>query len=166
MAATYNELLVFWSSVVHIYMRGNFWLIAPYFLYTHQYFINNDASSCLYRIYCHVGSLISLWQSVQPMGRLAMVVPGGRIHTFMSPHVPLCTVTNKPPLVLREFFQSCKLLFWCKYNCTCIEDQVLLLQYHCILKTLILYHFLCTTSNSTSTSIIQMSLDQIFGCNS
>lgn len=130
-------------------------------LFCMQYFIYHDASICLYRTCCHVGSLTSLWQSVQPMGRLAMVVAGGRICPFMSSHVPLCTVTNKPPLVRRKLFCSWKLdvsiIAWC------IADQVLLLQYHCILKTLILYNFLCTTSTSTSTSIIQiLSLDQIF----
>ena len=57
-------------------------------------FMYNDVSSCLYHTCCHVGSLTSLRQSVQPMGRLAMVVARGRIHPFMSSHVPLCTVTN------------------------------------------------------------------------
>ena len=103
----------YWYVTPH---GGKFWLIALY-LYTDHLCTMICFKLSLPYICCHVGSLISLWQSVQPTGRLAMVVAGGRIRPFMSSHVPLCTVTNKPPLVLRKLFQSCKLLFWCKYNC-------------------------------------------------
>jgi len=66
--------------------------IFQFILCTHQYLMMVQGIFTMPAC-CHVGSLISLWQSVQPMERSAMVVGEGRIHPFMSSHVPLCTVT-------------------------------------------------------------------------